>query len=790
MAIINVTPNSGSITEVTAKLKDVIIFDGSGEVKLNGYTIITAFNENKTSFYVDKSGRYDTNLGSIYINVNGFSTDGDDIRKAIGANYNHPDNYVTFKDNKGGGNPEQIKQLTDKVSTWKTPEEFNAIGDGIKDDTTSLTNMINSGVNKLKLGYGKTYKVTKQLPLKNSFMELDLNGSTILFDSSSMSTTNNNLFYVNNDKTDTNSKRANVTNVGVYYKIGNTPEHIMGKFTVDDVTKFKVGDTVVIEYQTALVNTHNLNDFKPCVGTHAKILEIDATNKLIFTDYYTELDFRNLPPVAGSGFMYVTTPIKNVTIKNGVIKSITKNSAGKKDCAIRVEYADGITLEDITVIDFNHMAIQQRWVRNSTARNIHSDVQQGDTYLSYVMQNLNLYKGIFENISGTSNDAILDFSFGSSYIYARNVHSSNPKGAWGAIQLHGECEHDIMFENCSGYFSFANNVGEFPGVSYNITLDNCKGASYLNGCDNLRIVNSNLIVRTTDTSNLRVYGVNIYDSKIKLVRSVLYKGSTRGGNISPRIRFSNCEVSPYLEAPSGLYKFPFIQFDEISFTNNCRVVNTFKDIGAYFMLDSIKDIDISNSTLDGVLFSIRTNDGGTASPFDFNKISLQSNNITLTDDNNGAKTFTTSLDAFIGFSNVADLKGKVSVKGNDIYFKKTHARPWKLIDIESITATSSVAFSIDNNKISTDTSGEASIYLPHVAGVSLSYSGNIVNPDIISEIGVYRLSNFYTAIPTSGTWEARKIILSKTPVAGGKLGWVCITGGSPGTWKAYGSIDA
>lgn len=103
MAIINVTPNTGSITEVTAKLRDVIVFDGLGEVRLNGYTIITAFNENKTSFYVEKSGRYDTNLGSIYIKVNGFSTDGDDIRKAIGSNYNHPDNYVTFKDNKGGG---------------------------------------------------------------------------------------------------------------------------------------------------------------------------------------------------------------------------------------------------------------------------------------------------------------------------------------------------------------------------------------------------------------------------------------------------------------------------------------------------------------------------------------------------------------------------------------------------------------------------------------------------------------------------------------------------------------
>jgi len=34
------------------------------------------------------------------------------------------------------------------------------------------------------------------------------------------------------------------------------------------------------------------------------------------------------------------------------------------------------------------------------------------------------------------------------------------------------------------------------------------------------------------------------------------------------------------------------------------------------------------------------------------------------------------------------------------------------------------------------------------------------------------------------------ICFDATPSAGGKLGWVCVTGGTPGTWKAFGAIDS
>ncbi|MED3911209.1 hypothetical protein P4597_18930 [Peribacillus simplex] len=692
-----------------------------------------------------------------------------------------------------------LKDKDDKIATVNlqvadtaTPELFNTTGDGIADDTTKLENMFNGSGNKIKFGRNKTYKVTRKLKITKSFTEIDLNGSTILLDTSTVATQifDNKLFYVAPATVDVNAKRANVTSVGVYYKFGNSPEKIAGKFTVNDVSKFAVGDCVVIEYQTAATNTHTLTDLKPSLATYAKILEIDVTNKIVYTDYYTELDFKGLPPVSGSGFMYVIDPVKKVTIKNGTLKSITPNATGKKDCAIRAEYTDGLTLENITLIDFNDKAIQPRYTRNFRYSNIESDVQRGDKTIDYVIQTLNAYNGIVENITGATNTAILDFSFGASYIHARNIQSRNNNGSWGSIQLHGEGEHDIMFENCSGYFSFANNTGEFPGHSYNITLENCKGASYLMGCENLQINNSNLIVTSTDYSNLRIYGVSINDSKIQMTKSVLYKASTRGGVISPYIRFSNTEVIPFYDGTTGLYKFNFIGFDEVSFSNNSRLKNKNSAVGAYIVLDAVKDFDFKNGKNEGFLFSIRVNDGGTATPFTFGKYVFDGVYGVISDDNNAVKLSTTSLDAMISFANISDLTGQIIFKDSNLFFKRTHARPWKLFDLGNVTPTSNLTIIADDNRIEAGASGEVTSYLPHNAGYQIKASGNKIDPDIINESGDYRLSKYYTTPPTNGKFNYREMLLNKTMAAGGKAYWVNVaTGVTAGTWKAFGGID-
>ncbi|WP_204315580.1 hypothetical protein, partial [Stenotrophomonas maltophilia] len=47
-----------------------------------------------------------------------------------------------------------------------------------------------------------------------------------------------------------------------------------------------------------------------------------------------------------------------------------------------------------------------------------------------------------------------------------------------------------------------------------------------------------------------------------------------------------------------------------------------------------------------------------------------------------------------------------------------------------------------------------------------------------------------SAAPTTGAWLQGDVIENSVPAAGGNAGWICTTAGSPGTWKAFGTIAA
>ena len=47
-----------------------------------------------------------------------------------------------------------------------------------------------------------------------------------------------------------------------------------------------------------------------------------------------------------------------------------------------------------------------------------------------------------------------------------------------------------------------------------------------------------------------------------------------------------------------------------------------------------------------------------------------------------------------------------------------------------------------------------------------------------------------SAAPTTGTWLQGDIVFNTAPTAGGTIGFVCTTAGTPGTWKTFGAISA
>lgn len=48
---------------------------------------------------------------------------------------------------------------------------------------------------------------------------------------------------------------------------------------------------------------------------------------------------------------------------------------------------------------------------------------------------------------------------------------------------------------------------------------------------------------------------------------------------------------------------------------------------------------------------------------------------------------------------------------------------------------------------------------------------------------------YAAAAPTTGAHTVHELIWNSVPAAGGNMGWVCVTAGTPGTWKAWGLIS-
>jgi len=67
-------------------------------------------------------------------------------------------------------------------------------------------------------------------------------------------------------------------------------------------------------------------------------------------------------------------------------------------------------------------------------------------------------------------------------------------------------------------------------------------------------------------------------------------------------------------------------------------------------------------------------------------------------------------------------------------------------------------------------------------------SGEALNAPATDQRG-NRSREFYgTAAPTAGAWLVGDVMWSTAPAAGGMVGWVCTTAGTPGTWKPFGPI--
>ena len=76
-------------------------------------------------------------------------------------------------------------------------------------------------------------------------------------------------------------------------------------------------------------------------------------------------------------------------------------------------------------------------------------------------------------------------------------------------------------------------------------------------------------------------------------------------------------------------------------------------------------------------------------------------------------------------------------------------------------------------------------------GVTYPYSNKAIDTcRFYGNTNNYANIDMLAAAPTTGTWARGEYVYNSAPAASGNVGWICVTAGTPGTWKTWGTIGA
>lgn len=126
-----------------------------------------------------------------------------------------------------------------------------------------------------------------------------------------------------------------------------------------------------------------------------------------------------------------------------------------------------------------------------------------------------------------------------------------------------------------------------------------------------------------------------------------------------------------------------------------------------------------------------------------------------------------------------------TVASSEYPAKEHTGAEWGIVSVTLYSTTSTI-----DGRFITDVAGEFII-----DSINLMDGTQVRSPEV-SFVGTNqvflqgRRIEYAAAAPTVGTWTAGDIVFNTAPAAGGKIGWVCTVGGTPGTWKPWGAIDA
>ena len=356
-------------------------------------------------------------------------------------------------------------KTNDRIFNTFNTKYFNIVGDGVRDNSDEINQMLDEIPEGSKVTFEKaTYVLTKPIEINKSNISVDFNGSEIIWKGE-------------------NSVESN----GVVKATGVLDHTIdVTYFTSDrkgieltvDAHNLAKGDYIYLMGNT--VNRDYVNNFLPSTSLLVKVSNVTPTAvKVSFVnDYdYTDDTYFKLAKA---------NVISNVDISNADI--IDESQSGFIN-GVYLNYVVNSTIENIDIHETTRKGVKVQSCNNVKVENIYATAKVVTAGSGYGVQVNQSYNVNLSNINGGYLRHLIDITQ-SVDVIARDCQCLNATN--NAFDLHGISESSIVFENCKGDFIIGNDTS-FPLTSTDIVLNSCFITNMtVNFAKNLKIMNSNL----------------------------------------------------------------------------------------------------------------------------------------------------------------------------------------------------------------------------------------------------------------------------------------------------------
>ena len=459
-------------------------------------------------------------------------------------------------------------------------KDFGAKGDGVTDDTKAIQDALDSmgNTSTLTSDKGKTFLVTKPLNVKFDNINIDFNGSCIVYNSTyNLGNTNGRertegIFNVKGKEIGSN---INVRGVSRY----QTSRFDGLKLDLDDPSLVKDGSYYYLNLSNMEWKgwSKDFTDDPIVVRQMVRTFVIDGN---IIVDYDTPFDISEL-----SGTIIEVKPIRNVTIQNTVLDNITpiaddeyydNDTIIQENLTVRNSWVGGISVKYGECLKFQNLEIIGNYLPGLITRSMNNSevinfICKNPRSISagcgYVIQCNDSRHVIIRGAKGFQTRHIVDFS-ASTHCHVYDSVDEYLSITTTSYDCHGIGEHDISFTNCIGSIGIGNGINEFPMQATKIKITNCI-AKYMRigACKEISIINSEIglgmsrggqRVEKLYIDNCKVYYRFTLAIHYALRRSMYY---------NPEVRITNSQIIGLNEDVLSSNLLNLQDFDKVEIIN-------------------------------------------------------------------------------------------------------------------------------------------------------------------------------------------------------------------------------